>query len=238
MPDEVPPHRNLSLRSDRLSTMRRRARRARGIAVDRLGGVRRTCAADAVALTFDDGPHPGSTERVLEILAELNVRATFFCVGKNAERYPSLLRRLRSEGHAIGSHSYSHPHPAQTPLATLASDYRRGRDVVRDILGEDVTLFRPPHGHLTSASAWLVRRQGLEPWLWTVDPEDWRPGASRDHIQGVAGRASGADVVLLHDWIEQPWAPSALDRSATIAALPQIVAAVRERGGKLDLVRP
>jgi peptidoglycan/xylan/chitin deacetylase (PgdA/CDA1 family) len=143
---------------------------------------------------------------------------------------------VRSEGHAIGSHSYSHPHPSQIPLATLTRDYRRGRQVIADILGEDVTLFRPPHGHLTPASAWLVRQQGLEPWLWTVDPEDWRPGATREHIQAVAGRACATDVVLLHDWIEQPWAPSALDRSATVAALPEIVAAIRERGESLDRV--
>jgi peptidoglycan/xylan/chitin deacetylase (PgdA/CDA1 family) len=218
-------------------TVRRHAGRARRTAVDRVGRVRRTFAGGAVALTFDDGPHPGSTDRILEILARLDVRATFFCVGRNAETYPWLLRRLRSEGHAIGSHSYSHPHPRQTPRATLATDYRRGRQVIAEILGEDVTLFRPPHGHLTAASAWLVRRQRLEPWLWTVDPEDWRPGATRDRIQAVAGGASGADVVLLHDWVEQPWAPSALDRSATIAALPEIVAAIRKRGDTLDRLK-
>jgi peptidoglycan/xylan/chitin deacetylase (PgdA/CDA1 family) len=236
--DDLSGDANLHVRFDVARTMRRHAGRARRIAVDRLGRVRRTCAGGVVALTFDDGPRPGSTDRILEILAQLDVRATFFCVGRNAERYPWLLRRLRSEGHAIGSHSYSHPHPGQTPLATLARDYRRGRQVIAEILGEDVTLFRPPHGHLRPASAWLVRRQGLEPWLWTVDPEDWRPGASCDRIQAVAGGASGADVVLLHDWVEQPWAPSALDRSATVAALPGIVAAIRRRGHTFDRLGP
>src|SRR3954451_6188313 len=134
----------------------RRARRIRSAALDRMAPVGRVCGDDVVALTFDDGPHPGFTDRILDVLAELDVRATFFCVGKNAERHPGLLRRLRAEGHAIGSHSYSHPHPQQTAPATLARDYRRGRQVIEDVLSEGVTLFRPPHGHLSPASAWIV----------------------------------------------------------------------------------
>jgi len=215
-----------------------RARQVRSIAVDRLAHASRRSTGDIVALTFDDGPQPGATERILDMLASLDVRATFFCVGKNAETHPELLLRVRQEGHAIGSHSYSHPDPAQTPLPTLARDYRRGRRVIADILGEDVTLFRPPRGHLTPASALMVRAQGFRPWLWSVDPEDWRPGAASHDIEAVAGGAGRADVVLLHDWIEQPWAPEALDRSATVSALPGIVAAVRDRGGTLDRLRP
>jgi peptidoglycan/xylan/chitin deacetylase (PgdA/CDA1 family) len=87
-------------------------------------------------------------------------------------------------------------------------------------------------------TALMVRVQGLRPWLWSVDPEDWRPGAASDHIEAVAGGAVGADVVLLHDWIEQPWGPEALDRSATVSALPGIVAAIRGRGAALDGLGP
>ena len=80
----------------------------------------------------------------------------------------------------------------------------------------------------------MVRRQGLRPWLWTVNPEDWRPGAGRAERGAIAGQAVSGDVVLLHDWIEQPWAPEALDRSATIEALAGIVARVRRRGFTFD----
>lgn len=212
----------------------RRARTLRWNLANHLGGVNRRVGPDAVALTFDDGPQPGSTDRILDVLAELDVRATFFCVGRNAEAHPDLVRRMRSEGHAVGSHSYTHPTPGDIPITRLAREYARGRRVVADILGYDPALFRPPHGHLTPTSAVMVRGQRLAPWLWTVDPEDWRPGVTRDHIQAVAGRATGGDVVLLHDWIEQPWAPAALDRSATVAALPGIVRAVRGRGLRLD----
>ncbi len=76
----------------------------------------------------------------------------------------------------------------------------------------------------------MVRHQGLSPWLWTVDPQDWRPGISTDDVLTVAGSAGPGDVVLLHDWVEQPWAPEALDRSATIEALPGIIEAVAAQG--------
>src|SRR4051794_28115543 len=77
-----------------------------------LAGARRHIPGDSVALTFDDGPHPGTTDRVLDILSELKVQATFFCVGRNAKSHPQLVRRALTEGHGIGSHSYSHPYAA------------------------------------------------------------------------------------------------------------------------------
>jgi peptidoglycan/xylan/chitin deacetylase (PgdA/CDA1 family) len=158
------------------------------------------------------------------------VPATFFCVGKNVLAHAGLVRRIRAEGHAVGSHSFSHPDPEQTALAALARDYALGHRVLLDALGEDTRLFRPPRGHLVLGSAAVVRAQSLQPWLWSVNPEDWRPGAARSDIEAVAGEAVGGDVVLLHDWIEQPWAPQALDRSATVGALTEIVARVRNRG--------
>jgi peptidoglycan-N-acetylglucosamine deacetylase len=195
-----------------------------------LADVSRQVPEGAVALTFDDGPHPSSTVPILDALAELDVRATFFCVGRNVRAHPDIVRRAIAEGHAIGSHSFSHPHPAHTPLPQLAHEYAEGRSAVAAVAGPDLRLFRPPHGHLSVRSAVMVRRQGLSPWLWTVDPEDWRPGVSTAEIVAGASAAASRDVVLLHDWVEQPWGPKALDRSSTIAALPEIVDAVVGRG--------
>lgn len=193
------------------------------------GSVRRT-GPGAVALTFDDGPRPGSTDRVLDVLAELDVRATFFCVGRNVEQHPALVRRARAEGHAVGSHSFTHPDPERTPLRFLAADYRRGRAAVEDALGEEVRLFRPPRGYLDLPRAVQLRLRRTRPTLWTVDPRDWHPDAQREAVARVAGEAASGDVVLLHDWVEQPWDDRALDRSGTVTALPAVVAAVRARG--------
>jgi peptidoglycan/xylan/chitin deacetylase (PgdA/CDA1 family) len=203
---------------------------ARSSVVERVAGARRRTTPGGVALTFDDGPHPSSTPSVLDVLAERGVHATFFCVGRNARAYPELVTRIRAEGHAIGSHSLTHPNPARTRHSRLRAEYREGRDAVTEVLGADTTLFRPPHGHLGLRSATMVRHQGLAPWLWSVDPGDWRPSVTPGHIAAVAGMADSGDVVLMHDWVEEPWAPSALDRSATITALPTIIDRIRERG--------
>jgi peptidoglycan/xylan/chitin deacetylase (PgdA/CDA1 family) len=199
-------------------------------AKDAVAGVSRRRSDGAVALTFDDGPHPDSTVRVLDTLAELQVQATFFCVGKNARAHPDIIGRALREGHSIGSHSLTHPHPAALSLAARSAEYREGRRAVTEAAGRDIRLFRPPHGHVTLATGAVMRRQRLSPWLWTVDPEDWRPGATTSEVASVGAAAASGDVILLHDWVEEPWAPQALDRSSTIEALPTIVREVRRRG--------
>jgi peptidoglycan/xylan/chitin deacetylase (PgdA/CDA1 family) len=207
-------------------------------AQDRVARVSRRVPEGRVALTFDDGPQPGSTDRVLDVLAELGVRATFFCVGRNAQAHPGLVHRIRAEGHAVGSHSMTHPHPGETARAHLRREYVAGRRAVSAVLGADIRLFRPPHGHIDPAGAVMLRRLSVSTWLWTVDPTDWRPGVTVEEIAAVAGRATSGDVVLLHDWVEQPLADEALDRFATIAALPIVVAAIRERGLTLGTLAP
>jgi peptidoglycan/xylan/chitin deacetylase (PgdA/CDA1 family) len=220
------------------AALRWRAQYPRRLVLDWLSGASRRTANGELALTFDDGPHPGSTDRVLDVLAELDVRATFFCVGKNAQVYPDLVRRMRAEGHAVGSHSMTHPHPAETPLDVLAMEYVEGQRAVAAAYGGDIVLFRPPHGHLDLATAQLVRRLGLASWLWNVDTLDWRPGTTVAEVAALAGQARAGGVVLMHDWVEQPLAPEAQDRSATVQALPVIVAELRGRGLRLESLQP
>lgn len=202
----------------------------------RVTGSRTSAQAGVVALTFDDGPMPGSTDRVLDLLHLSGVHGTFFCVGRNAERYPALLRRIADGGHAIGSHSFSHPHPRHLTPREVRIEYDTGHAAVEQALGAQVGLFRPPHGHLALTSSRVLRRR--RPWLWSRDPEDWRPGTRREHVEAVGGASGSGDVVLLHDWVEQPEGPTALDRSATIDAIPGIVAAVRARGLRFERLTP
>jgi peptidoglycan-N-acetylglucosamine deacetylase len=186
-----------------------------------------------VALTFDDGPDPLWTPRVLDLLAALEVPATFFVVGHRARRYPELVRRIRREGHVVGSHSATHPDARRLGMRKLHRDYAEGRAAAESAVGGPVRLFRPPNGTVDLKGATVMRRLGLVPWLWTVDPEDWHPDATAARIVARCAGAGAGDVVLLHDGLERPWSPRALDRSATIDALPRVVAAFRERG--LDL---
>lgn len=184
---------------------------------------------DAVALTFDDGPDPVHTPRVLDELARLAIPATFFVVGRRADAHPALIRRMVDEGHAVGSHSFSHPEPWRLPLHALTDDYARGRASVERAAGRTIELFRPPKGFVDPVGAVAMTRLGVRPWLWTIDPEDWEPDTAAGSIVAGVHDLGGGDVVLLHDGIEAPLAPGALDRRATGEALAGISAIARER---------
>ena len=183
-----------------------------------------------VALTFDDGPDPEFAPAFLDELRRLEVVATFFVVGHRARARPDLVQRALDEGHAVGSHSDTHPEPWTVPLGALTRDYRRGRRAAEGAVGRRVRLFRPPKGYLDGAGAAAMLGAGVRPWLWTVDPGDWRPDVTADEIVGGLDGLTGGDVVLFHDAIEGPLAPSALDRSATLAALPAVADLARSRG--------
>jgi peptidoglycan-N-acetylglucosamine deacetylase len=188
----------------------------------------------AVALTFDDGPDRRHTPAILEELRRLNAVATFFLVGHRAAAEPELVRRIVAEGHAVGSHSCSHPDPWQLSLRALAREYRQGRALVEQAARRPVRLFRPPKGYIDLRGAVAISGARVTPWLWTLDADDWVPDVTSTQIVESVADLRGGDVVLLHDAIESPLAPSSIDRSATCAALAGIVALARAR--QLELV--
>ena len=209
-------------------------RRALGPVVRRITGPLhiRSALADRthVALTFDDGPDPVFTPLVLDQLGRHGVRATFFLVGHRVAAHPDIVRRVLSEGHAVGSHTWSHPEPGALTWPRLWRDVVTGRRALDDVVGHRTSLFRPPLGHLDHATTTAVRLARLQPWLWTTDPRDWEPGRRTDEIVDIVQHTPPGGVVLLHDGLEQPRAPRALDRSATVRAIPAIVDAVKARG--------
>jgi peptidoglycan/xylan/chitin deacetylase (PgdA/CDA1 family) len=191
---------------------------------------RRTRRPETVALTFDDGPDPVYTPQVLEILAAHDAVATFFLVGRRAAEHPQIVRHILDDGHCIGSHTWSHPELAQTRLTRLVGEIGRGRRVLEQVAGTRVVLFRPPKGHLdlrVSVAARLVR---VDVWKWSLDAADWHVGRTEAEIGAALAGVGSGDVVLLHDGLEQPLAPEALDRSATVAALAPLLELCRARG--------
>ncbi|MDB5385250.1 MAG: polysaccharide deacetylase [Planctomycetaceae bacterium] len=155
-------------------------------------------SANGIALTFDDGPHPEFTPRLLDELQRQGVAATFFVVGDAAARYPELVRRMAVEGHAVGTHSYTHSEPRQTCAKQLLNEVRRSLDLCGNLIGYEPTLFRPPKGQLTLAKTlglWKLKQTVV---LWNQDPRDY---------QGLSGIQSwlnqyqprGGDIVLMHD---------------------------------------
>jgi peptidoglycan-N-acetylglucosamine deacetylase len=192
-------------------------------------------AAGAVALTFDDGPDPDFTPEVLDVLEDCQAPATFFLVGRRAVEHPALVRRMVAAGHAVGSHSHSHPEPWAVGIGELTREYRRGDAEVAAAAGCPVPMFRPPKGYIDLRGAAVMRALRLRPWLWTRDLEDWRPGITAADLTAAAHLARAGEVLLMHDGMEAAPDPQAVDRSATVAALPNIIEDLRSRG--LRLVR-
>ena len=179
----------------------------------------------SVALTFDDGPSP-DTERILDILEQCGVGATFFMVCRHVERHPETARRVVACGHDIGNHSYSHPIYLYRRARETYRQLARTQDVISDVTGVRPTWSRPPCGVRTRAYFDAARALGLCTVQWTVSGLDWK----RRSPQSIAGRviehAAPGSIVLPHDGDSA----GKRDRSRTVAALPLIVDGLTRRG--------
>ena len=184
-----------------MSAFRQLLRRALATAIPRERFlVRGPARPPGVALTFDDGPHAEHTPRLLDLLATHGLHATFFVIGREAERHPALITRMVSEGHAVGHHSWTHGEPAQTSAATLLAEVTRCGDMLASLTGTRSDRFRPPKGQLTAAK--VIRLIGARQRivLWSADPKDYAMHDAAPLVQwaGSAVFAPG-EIVLLHD---------------------------------------
>ena len=154
-----------------------------------------------IAITFDDGPQPHNTPRLLKMLRDRNIKATFFVVGELAKEHPEIIRNILADGHEIGNHTMTHP-----LNITRLSDEKIRQEVgglsqlLQDIAGYRSRLFRPPGGNTNPhIKQWLYDEYGLLNILWSVDPNDWkRPGVSVVTSRLVNGAHNGA-ILLCHD---------------------------------------
>lgn len=153
-----------------------------------------------VALTFDDGPHATNTPRLLNILKERNIKATFFVVGQCAREYPHLIRRILADGHEIGNHTWSHRSLPTLSEATVRSELTRTAEAVQEAGNYHMRLMRPPYGATNSKlKKWFYDEYGYPTILWDVDPFDWkRPGAAAIKNRIIAGTHNGS-IILCHD---------------------------------------
>jgi peptidoglycan/xylan/chitin deacetylase (PgdA/CDA1 family) len=154
----------------------------------------------AVALTFDDGPHPEHTPAMLEMLAHAGVRATFFVIGREVEKHPEVARRIVAEGHGIGGHSYDHTVITSLDAAALVDDLAHCRRVIREATGLDTGLFRPPKGEVSLRSIRTVCRAGYTLVHWTKTYSDYRQDGVEPLIRRIdAAPPVAGDVLLFHD---------------------------------------
>ena len=188
-------------------------------------------AGRRLALTFDDGPDPAWTPRVLDALGAAGVRATFFLVGERAERAPEVVRRMAAEGHEIGNHSWSHRSLWLCGPWATERQIHRTHDRLADLAGAPPRHFRPPWGMVNAAMFASLRRVGERCVFWSIQPEGQRPTAVERQVADVLGRARPGAIVDLHDAEGTPGAPARL-----LQALPALCAGLRERGYALTTV--
>lgn len=154
----------------------------------------------SIALTFDDGPDPKTTPKILDILKEKNIKATFFVIGKKAEKYPDLLRRIDEEGHIIANHSYSHNYLiAFFSTSRLIKDLRRCNETVFETLGKTPAFFRPPFGVTNPRYRKALKTTGLQSVGWSLRSMDTRATSKYKLIDTVISKLKRGDIVLLHD---------------------------------------
>lgn len=177
-----------------------------------------------VALTFDDGPTPDHTPRVLEILREKGVKATFFLIGSRAEKQRDLVRRMCAEGHRIGNHTYTHPALfCFLPPSRLREEIDKGEEVIRDICGSSPRLFRSPVGLRHPLLDLYLKRAGLEYISWRLRAFDTRVQKPEVIIKRILGKVSPGDIILLHD-------NSSAGVRVMLDVLPDLIDKLRARG--------
>jgi peptidoglycan/xylan/chitin deacetylase (PgdA/CDA1 family) len=200
-----------------------RARSAFGESVVWRGSANRREAA----LTFDDGPAPGTTEAVLDTLDELDLRATFFCLGSQVERFPALAREIARRGHEVATHGHLHQSHLRHGPGWVGADLHRSIAAIVEAGLPAPQWFRPPYGHVSSGTVAHARRAGLPVALWSSMGREWaEPSAIA--VAGRIGRSlAPGSIVLLHDSdVSNP--PGTHAR--VVAALPQIAADLARRG--------
>lgn len=175
-----------------------------------------------IALTFDDGPWPETTNHVLYALKKHTVKATFFVVGKNVQRYPDQLKKILENGHAIGNHSWNHQYNYHNSSAA-AREIDNTAALINKITGVKTSLFRPPGGILDNGLTNYALQKNYAVVMWSADPKDWHfRGTSTKLIKDVVDIAQPGGIVLLHD--------GGGERSTTVQALPILITELKKRG--------
>ncbi|MGH3646589.1 MAG: polysaccharide deacetylase family protein [Micromonosporaceae bacterium] len=164
-------------------------------------GSMRTTGSDDVSLTFDDGPNPVWTPRVLKLLRSAKVKATFCLVGVEAQRHPKLVQAIVRDGHTLCNHSWDHDLRlgSRKPPAIRSNLARTNRAIHRAVPGARIAYFRQPGGRWTARSVKIARSLGMTPLHWSVDPHDWRKPPATEISRNVMRHTKKGAIVLLHD---------------------------------------
>ncbi len=175
-----------------------------------------------IALTFDDGPHPRYTDRILEILAREGVIATFFMIGVNVQRYPEVARRVIAGGHEVGNHTFTHATMKRIPEETLVKEIEENDRILEELGYAPHHIFRPPQGVCTDMLPSVLQQTQKHAILWDIDTRDWAHRPSDEILAEIERHVCGGAIILFHDYIS--------GENTTIPALQKVIPALKERG--------
>jgi peptidoglycan/xylan/chitin deacetylase (PgdA/CDA1 family) len=184
-----------------------------------------------VALTFDDGPDDEWTTKVLDQLAKVNVKATFFIFGRRAEQFPNVLRRIVREGHIIGNHTYTHPNLTKLKAEEVRSQLERTDAVIRRLTGKTPALFRPPYGALNDTVVQEVIRLKKKIIFWNVDSLDWMQLNAKQVETNILSHVRPGSIILQH-----AAGGTGENLQGTVDAIPFVVRELHSRGYKFRTV--
>ena len=171
----------------------------------------------ALYLTFDDGPHPTITPIVLDLLLKYNAKATFFCIGDRAKRYPEILERIRLEGHAIGNHTQHHINGWATSDREYTDQVNQAAEFIPS------KLFRPPYGRIKRSQAGLLQKEGYKLVMWTILSADYDHKLSKEEcLNRVVRRIESGDIYLFHD--------SEKGEERMLSVLPSLLKVATDKG--------
>ena len=180
-----------------------------------------------IALTFDDGPYPPYTDRLLDVLKAKRIHATFFLVAEQAQQYPELVRRMKAEGHTVGLHAFRHRDFLKLTEEEKRKDLEQGKKLLRDITGKNPVYWRPPHGFRDFSVMETAAAQNLTVVNWSVIPRDWTGIDSQEIFRRVMDKAEDGSMVLLHDGDSPGYKAS---RQATVDAVTPLIDSLWEKG--------
>src|SRR6266516_95608 len=184
-----------------------------------------------IALTFDDGPDPNYTPQILDVLQRYGIKATFFCIGRQVEAYPQIVRQEYEAGHVIGNHSWTHPDLGLLPASDILSELNQTFGAIQEVIGVQLAFFRPPYGSLSTQVLAQACHLGVTTVMWNAgeDARDWsRPGV-KFIIRQILSLVRNGSIILMHD--------GGGDRSQTVAALPVIIQRLQDRGFQLVTIQ-
>ncbi|WAH37809.1 polysaccharide deacetylase family protein [Alicyclobacillus dauci] len=185
----------------------------------------------AVSLTFDDGPDDVWTPRILSVLAQYSVKATFNCVGQRVHQNPQMLGRIANEGHILGNHSWDHPNFTKIPVSEIRSQIERTSEEIQRVVGVRPRYFRPPYGAMNQEVIEEVIKLGYKILYWDVDSLDWAGLSGPQAAANVLAHTRPGSIILMHF-------AGGRDQSLqdTVDALPYIILTLREEGYKFQTV--